>query len=151
MIPELIDAIAQAFMQGLPGGPWVPQPGVTFCNQAVNYVCVSLGYKKLVGLLANQIFGALQTNGDWQDVTADAAQYAANQGGLVIAAWKNPDSQQHGHVCVVMPGVLEESDSWKGPAPKVMNIGETNFIGKKASYAFSAERIPQFFVLKSTY
>lgn len=147
-IPKLIDAVCQAFMMGLPGEKWAPSSdGETHCNEAVNYVASAMGYDKFAGSLANTIFTQLQTSGEWQDVTADAAQFHANSGALVIAAWKNPIGR--GHVCIVIPGMAEKSNSWNDIAPKVMNIGETNFIGKKASFAFSADRKPQFFALKS--
>jgi hypothetical protein len=148
-LPKLVDAICEAFSYGLPGQKWEPKNNMTFCNEAVSFVCDRMGYRKLEGLVANDIFDVLQTNGDWQDVTAEAASFHSNHGALVLAAWKNPDENLHGHVCVVRPGVAERSDSWGDMAPKVINIGEQNFIDKKASFAFSKGKKPQFFALKS--
>lgn len=144
---NLCDAINEAFMMGLPGEKWEPKDGVTHCNEAINYVCEKLTYIKFRTLMANQIYDLLQNNGDWLDVTPEASQYHANAGALVIAGWKNPVG--HGHVAIVCPGTAELSPSWNYMAPKLMNIGETNFIGKRASFAFSAERRPKFFALKT--
>lgn len=146
-LPKLADAINETFMQGLAGEKWWPKNGVTYCNEAVNYVAERMGYKKFRGLFANEIYDALQTNGDWHDVTPEASQYHANSGALVVAAWKNPEG--HGHVCIVCPGVGEMSETWGYVAPKVLNIGQTNFIGKKCSWAFSADHRPKFYALKS--
>ena len=146
-LPLLVDAICQAFMKGVQGGIWEPRQGMTYCNEAVSFISSQLDYKKFNGLLANQMIDLMKTNGEWQDVAVDAAQFHANQGALVLAGWKNPDG--HGHICVVMPGIPEDSLSWGSLAPKVMNIGETNFIGKRASFAFSKDHKPQFFALKS--
>lgn len=147
-LPLLSDAVHEAMMFGMPDDKWAPKAGVTHCNEAVNYVCERMGYKKFRGLLANEIFDQLQTNGDWHDVTPEASQYHANSGALVVVAWKNP-AGGHGHVCVVCPGIAEKSESWGYFAPKVVNIGATNFIGKRASWAFGPDHRPKFFALKS--
>jgi hypothetical protein len=82
--------------------------------------------------------------GKWLSISGANAQYHANQGALVIAGLKNNDG--HGHVCIVRPGIIQHSNTWQAEAPRVMNVGKTVFIDKKASFAF--KEIPQYFVLK---
>lgn len=137
---KLIDACCEA----VENPEYQPKLDTTYCNFAVNWICLRMGYDRLKGLMANQIadFLALQT--DWLEVPSDTAQYHANQGALVIAAQKG---DLHGHVCVVRPGELTSSQKWSSTkVPKVANIGKVNFISKGANYAFSVE--PRFYVLK---
>jgi hypothetical protein len=81
----------------------------------------------------------------WLKVSGDVAQNHANEGALVVAAQKK---EGHGHVCVVIPGLLKESGSWGKMAPIVMNVGKDVFIGLKASFSFQTE--PDYFLLTST-
>ena len=126
----------------------------TDCNRFVNEVCEGMGYKTFKGLLANQIYDSLMKNGEWLEVAGDVAQFHANSEALVIAAWKNPTGG-HGHVCVVRPGEAEASGSWgimNKTVPKVANVGEPDKcrIDRKASFSFAKDKIPKYFVLKST-
>ena len=155
---QLIDAICDAYSMALPGEKWAPKrlDGIlyTYCNEAVNFICKFMGYhrfdRQLVtggdeALLANQMFDIMsEEDGQWLTVFADVAQYHANCGILVIAGMKNATG--HGHVCIVRPGLLQHSGKWRGPAPRVMNVGKDVFIDKKASYAFREE--PKYFALK---
>ena len=76
---------------------------------------------------------------EWNPIALGLAQDAANNGQLVIAGMK---ADPHGHVCVVRPGIAGTSGHWVGAVvPKVLNIGETNFIGKGLNFAF--QEIPQ--------
>jgi len=143
-LPLLIDAICEAFMKGVQGGIWEPSPGVTHCNEAVNFVAYRMGYSGFSGLMANDICDKLDKAEDWKLTTPVGAQLAANQGSLVVAAWKNPAG--HGHVCIVRPGNPVPSPDWGMQAPKIMNIGKVNFLDKPASFAFTKLEMPRFFI-----
>lgn len=149
-LPKLMDAICEAFSYGLPDkdgnpGKWEPTSGITYCNQSVDYVSGAMGFYDFKGLLANQMFDLMKKSSQWKEVDARGAQALANEGTLVIGAWKNLNG--HGHVTIVRPGELRVSASWGSVAPKIMNIGEDNFIDKIASFAFSKETMPTWFAL----
>ena len=159
-IGALVDAICEAYVDATNGGRWESKyieghGWVTYCNEAVNYVAKAFEYKKFDkpntvyphdAILANQQFDILADQaGDWIKVTGKMGQDLANEGALVIAAWKNPDGGA-GHVCVLRPGHFAHSGTWKTIAPKCLNIGKSTFIDKKASWAFRSE--PKYFVLK---
>lgn len=135
--------------------------GMTDCNRFVNLVCQAMGYTKFVRagevmpILANDMFDAMsQLGGDWKEVTGAQAQWYANAGSLVVAAWKNPDTgfnKGHGHVCVVRVGELGYSHNWKSETvPKVANVSRPDLcrIDRGANYAFNEE--PKYFALKAT-
>lgn len=153
-IPLLIDAICEAYDDPHWQPRYIPSHGwITYCNEAVNFICKKFGYTKFDrpespepkdALLANRIDQILRSSGDWGQVSGDEAQDMANQGALVIATLANPSG--HGHVCVIRPGQKVWSGTWNQNAPKCMNIGKENFIGKKASWAF--RRVPDFFFLR---
>lgn len=152
-IVRLMESVYSAYNNATPGKEWAPAAdGRTFCNEAVNHVAVLNGYilfarptkdRPTGAALANHIYEMLANpkNG-WLAVTGEVAQAHANEGDLVIAAQQ---SNGHGHVCVVIPGEMEDSGSWAKKAPKVLNVGKSVFVGKRASHAFSSE--PEFFVL----
>ena len=161
-LPKLIDAICEAFSDGLQGQRWAPMVGAdgriyTYCNEATNYICKAMGFDGFDkpktaspddAFFANEMYDAMdKSQEEWKRVIATEAQDLANQGSLVIAAWRNPIGGP-GHVAVVRPGVLDYSNSWKSYAPKIMNIGRENFIHKKASFAF--REIPHFYVWKES-
>lgn len=155
-IPKLIDAMCSAWSKCLPppygSGEYAPSNGETHCNQFIIDICNQFGYLKFNGLNANHIFDALSINDDWMEIGGDIAQFHANNGALVIAAWKNPTGD-HGHVCLVRPGTAEPSQSWhvlNDSVPKVANVSNLNLcrLDRKASFAFSLERLPKYFVKK---
>lgn len=126
---------------------YFPKDGKTFCNLAVNYIAMRMGYGGFQTLMANQITDLISSSLDWIKIDSEVAQYHANNGGFVIAAWKNPEG--HGHVVVVRPGEFASSTKWKSDkVPKVINIGKDVSIGKGANYAFA--EVPNYYVLKTS-
>jgi hypothetical protein len=158
-ISKLMDAVYFAFNNQNWRSTTNPYTGVTttYCNEAVNYICEQMGYKGFKIDNSHNPYDAIMANSmcdifdghmdEWELCESDAAQMYANGGRLVIAAWKN-QSGEHGHVCIVIPGLLEFSDKLKMKVPKIMNVGSSVFIGKKASWAFS--ETPKFYALKET-
>ena len=55
----------------------------------------------------------------------DAAQSAANEGRLVLAALKNPDATRPGHIAIVRPGA-KDAELLAKEGPDVMQAGGTN-------------------------
>jgi len=96
--------------------------------------------------MVNQMFDFLSNpmNG-WISVSDDVAQSHANNGVLVFAAHKKINS--HGHICLIIPGIIEKSGAWGKSVPKACNIGKDVFIGKKVSFAFTKEEMPTYFAL----
>jgi hypothetical protein len=126
---------------------FAPNGDLTFCNEAVAYIADRMGYVAFHGLLANAMYDLMDTNSDWLKIDSGVAQYHANNGSLVVAAMKNNDG--HGHVAVVRPGTLTQSNRWKSSqVPRVVNIGKDVFIDKGVNYAF--QEMPDFFVWKES-
>jgi hypothetical protein len=162
-VPKLNDAWCEAFEASLPGGKFAEKDGATHCNEAVNYVAKKMGYSGFDDLrtkfpddaiLANAMFELMVLSPDWMQVDGTVAQAHANEGALVVAAWKSP-AGVHGHVAVIRPGNLTHSTKWGNlppdppRIPKVANIGkaENRFIARGANWAFGEE--PKYFVLKA--
>lgn len=157
---KLIDAIMEGWTKCLPypygdGTFSSAVDGMTDCNRFVNLVCQLLDYGKFVRegqtmpILANEMYDIMLSGNDWKEVDGKTAQWYANTGALVVAAWKNPTGD-HGHVCVVRPGELGDSHYWKSEeVPKVANVSRPELcrIDRGANYAFSEQ--PKYFALKS--
>lgn len=150
-IPTLMNAAYYGFNRGLPGGDFAPKVEggslVTHCNQFIQYVAKCMGYGAFDGMTANEMveFMRKPENGWIQPADGKTAQEHANKGVLVLAGRANPLG--HGHVCLVVPGILEKSGSWGDPVPKCVNIGKDVFFGKKISFAFSAAEKCDYFAL----
>lgn len=121
---------------------------VTHCNEFILSVLNGFGYGTMNGKVANEIVGFMENpaNG-WIQVDASVAQTHANGGVVVIAGYSNPTG--HGHVCLVLPGILEPSASFGTLVPKCVNVGAQLFFGKKISFAFQPSMKPRFFALTS--
>ncbi len=154
--PEnLIAAVCSSWSKVLPSpygsGEFTPHDGITFCNEYIQDVCPKFDYQNFKGLLANSIFDVMMKHpNEWTDVPGMVAQQHANVGGLVIAAWQNPNGP-HGHVSVVFPGLLGTSDKWKDASvPSLANVGELPYckIGVGANWCFGDE--PKYFLLNSS-
>lgn len=149
-LPLLLNLAYYGFNRGLDGGDFAPKLmdgfSITYCNQFIMYLCDGLGYEEFGGKNANEIFDFMSDpkNG-WLSVDEQVAQSHANNGAIVLAGWKNPTG--HGHVCLVLPGILEKSGSYGRAVPKVCNIGKDVFFGKKLSFAFAPSQSPTLFVL----
>jgi hypothetical protein len=146
-LPMLLNLAYNGFNRGLPpNGDLMPMDGVTHCNQFINYVCSGLGYEDFTGMLANEMvkFMSDPKNG-WISVSDDVAQAHANSGVIVIAGWSNPEG--HGHVALVLPGILEKSHSFGRAVPKIVNVGQDVFFGKRLSSGFSQQHMPSIHVL----
>lgn len=161
-VAELLDAIMLGWTKSLPhpygdGTYSAAVDGITDCNRFVNFVCQAMGYDRFVKegqsmpILANEMFDEMsKPGGDWKEVDGSGAQWYANTGALVVAAWKNPDGG-HGHVCIVRVGELGNSINWKTDSvPKVANVSRPELcrIDRGANFAFSEE--PKYFALKET-
>lgn len=110
----------------------------TYCNIAVNRICRAMGYDKLDGMTANQIYDHLKSNSEILD--PNSAMKNAEGGHVVIAA---QPGTFHGHVAVVWPKLpMVYSGKWSCYVPRVANVGENNGIFG-ANYAF--KDIPEFF------
>lgn|SRR3990167_5497678 len=120
----------------------LPRDGMTFCNQAVNFIAEQYGYTKYKGLLANQMIDLMRQDHHWQSVGLGEAQAAANRGELAVLGIQE---QPHGHVCVVRPGVAVKSGKWQDQAPIVVNIGVANSWDKTANFIFTTK--PEAWVL----
>lgn len=148
-IPGLLNAAYSGFNRALPGGELAPtvENGklVTHCNQFVHSIAKAIGYTNFEGLMANQMVDLMKKpeNG-WIQVDGAVAQEHANKGVLVIAG---RTATGHGHVCIVVPGILEKSGSWGEAVPKCVNVGKDVFFGKKISFAFSSTEKCDYFAL----
>ena len=144
----------------------------TFCNFATNAIAVAMGCDDLYDTTtklpktADEIADLLAQSKDWIElhvsddpqkmpIDYQAIQLWANKGELVFAVLKSTDlKQEHGHICVVRPGLLKSSGKW-GDCPAVMNIGGENFIalgksgvmkGRPVGVNEAFQPIPKFYV-----
>lgn len=135
----MVDAIAEAY----DNPRFKPKSGVTWCNLATEYICEKMGYNKFDGMVANEIVRTLRASLEWGPIKIEEAQDYANQGRLVVAGMQ---SQPHGHVVVIRPGVATYSPKWGVLSPKVVNIGADNFLDKGLSWVFKEK--PEVFLYK---
>ncbi len=97
---------------------------------------------------ANEIYDYLNTNNkqwikmgmaDNQKTLSEAQDYA-NQGYVVVAVYSN---KPHGHIAIVLPGVLKSSSKWNLNVPNsasfFMNLPDNSYINLPLSYAFNNE------------
>lgn len=111
----------------------LPKDGVTFCNIACNQIAVKMGCKDLVAKTADDIYEFMIASSQWSEVAMEKAQDLANNGALIFAvASGSMLNQDHGHICVIRPGLVKTSGKWI-KAPCVMNIGAQCFIGRAKS------------------
>ena len=158
-VAKLVDAICEGWTKCLPppygdGTFSSAQDGMTDCNRFTNLVCQRMGFTKFVSdgqhepILANAMVDYMTAHPEeWKPVSGHNAQWYANLGVLVIAAWKNPTGG-HGHVCVVRPGELTSSGHWNtSDVPKVANVSVPGLcrLDRGANYAFPDE--PKYFAL----
>lgn len=123
---------------------YAPKEGVTHCNQYVDEVCQTYGFKELTGKLANGICDSLAYHPQWSEVSMDKCQDLANEGTLIVAGIK---AEPHGHVNVICPGRAKTSGRW-GSVPSCANVGKDIFIGKGINWAFSD--MPKFWAWRSS-
>jgi hypothetical protein len=119
--------------------------GITACNISVEHVFNGLtGSDELKGkdgepIAANKMFAhfTLQVkHGRFRKIDINKKddfmeiQKLANQGNMIIAAYKNPNPQEHGHVVMIIPGEMKERGNWEIngelqyiPLPFVMDTG----------------------------
>ena len=118
---------------------------VTYCNMAMQYICNGMGYTEFTGMTANEMdaFVSDPHNG-WISVDDTTAQAHANSGVIVLAS---KAMNEHGHVCLILPGILEKSLSYGKAVPKCLNVGKDVFYGKKVSFAFQYQDMPKYWAL----
>lgn len=63
----------------------------------------------------------------------------ADQGKLVVVAWKNVDGE-HGHVALVHPGATVQSGKWKMKVPKIAQAGTTVFTDQSLAEGFGPDK-----------
>lgn len=158
-VMDLMDAVLSAWTKCLlppygTGDYSAEIDKITDCNRFVIDVSCQLGYDKLKGKRANEIYDFLiNSPQEWVKCEGKSAAHYASLGFLVIASWKNPDSAKPGHVCVVIPGKCVGSNKWGVPVtspsvPKVANVSKPELcrLDHGANYAFGEQ--PTYFVLK---
>lgn len=136
----------------------------TYCNFAVDHIVGDAvwgkgAYHKLSGLLADQIYAALQQGDpkaeppkprgaladDWKEVTWEEAETHALAGRRVLATMDSVGlGQPHGHVAVCYPAPAVFSGKLGRKNPMIANVGIENRI-YGASFAFRVA--PEFYVL----
>jgi hypothetical protein len=151
-LPLLLNTIYYAYSRALPpDGDFQPKADVnggiiTFCNRFVQTVLNGLNYGEMNDMTANEMVAFMSdTKNGWLTVDDPNAQAHANAGVIVIPGWSNPDG--HGHVNLLIPGILEKSNSYGRAVPKCVNVGADVFFGKRISFAFGSDKQPQYFTL----
>lgn len=94
----------------------------TYCNFGVQYI--NNDTKHFVGK-ANQMGQLLKNSKFATELSAEEAQFYANQGVTVFASWINP-SGASGHIAVVAPGEMSYSPTLKKKVVNIFNIGRKN-------------------------
>jgi hypothetical protein len=118
----------------------------TFCNQGVQLVCSSFGYKLFQerSMSANQIVEFISKDPSWSKVSPIAARDRALEGRIVVVGKMYPT---HGHVAIVYPSKkLVRSGTWNSDVPLIANIGRTNGL-MPVNEAFPVKLgMPEFFL-----
>lgn len=159
-LPMLLNLAYVSYNRALPGdngayGDFQPifnsdgTVKTTFCNQAMQYILNGFGYGAMNGMSANEMvqFMSDHANGWISPADDNTAQAHANTGVIVFSGISNPSG--HGHVNLILPGILEKSPSWSRPVPKCMNVGKDVFFGKRLSWAYVQNDQPKYFALAS--
>jgi len=94
----------------------------TFCNIAVQRICVAFGFKAFEGMLANDMLKTLESGKaeGWKACTGEEAAAHALSGGLAVAGKRY---EKHGHIAVVWPGSMDFSPSFGKMVPMLANVG----------------------------
>lgn len=121
---------------------------LTFCNEFVFLVAHEAGTDELWNKTANEIVEHIKLSERWCEVLETQAQTDANQEKLVIAGWQSSHEGYGGHVCIVIPGMMQNSPSHGIMLPTVANVGVSNFHWNHAGFAFSKEKRPRFWTWK---
>ncbi len=122
---------------GVPDGrPESSQGKHTHCSAFVAAAASSLGIYVLrppehpQTLLANAQYDWFEQDGasqGWKPVdSAEEAQRYANQGWLVVAAYKNHHDDKPGHIAIVRPSDKSE-DALREEGPQITQAGGTNY------------------------
>lgn len=148
-LPLLLNAAYIGFNRGQKGGDFFPEDGVTHCNQFINYVLNCFRYDLFNGKLANEMIDAMNDpSSGWITVSEAVGQSHSNGGIIVLAGWKNLSG--HGHVSLILPGILEKSGSAGKAVPKTVSIGREVMFGKRLSQAFKyPDEAPTLYALAS--
>lgn len=85
-----------------------------------------------------------------QQQVLERAQNTANSNRCVVAVWRNPDNEGHGHVSIILPGQLKKSSSWNLMVPNAANFAlgtdANNFVCDRLSGAFGSGKIKQVYI-----
>jgi hypothetical protein len=136
--------------------------GHTHCNAFVNdFAEAAFGYGGLRGKNANEIVDFMKAGKlGWTAVHDEKAgsslqddfrkaQELANQGYLVIAAYRSPSTPDaHGHVAVVLPGELKKSGMWGMDVPDTAQAGHIVYARGPLSVGFEKKPEIELFVRK---
>jgi len=89
------------------------------CNIGVNTAFTEItGSDELKGMRANEMYDHMGSSSNFTPIEPKDAQAAANNGEVVIAAYKAPSGS--GHVALVVPGTAMMSGTWEGTQAKAM-------------------------------
>ena len=113
--------------------------GQTHCSEFVRDLVQNLLQQTRADMQgqAKDQYDALTSNtADWaaldfsdnQQAVFAQAQQLANEGTLVVVAWKKPlpEAGNTGHIAVVVPGTVEHSATWNGDVPMIAQAGKKN-------------------------
>lgn len=126
----------------------------TFCNYFVADTAYLVGCNdfsptstKGFPKLANEMVSHMcDTPHRWKELDPDQAQQEANFGNLVIAGWAN-DVGKHGHVNIIIPGILTWSKQFGDDVPNSVNVGgSSNYYGRPVSYGFKQHMVPRYWL-----
>lgn len=162
--PSLLIQLIDAICVGYDNPDYWPvfENGVlktTFCNKFVNDVAQAVGCHDFIDLITHDVLNAddiirvMESSPNWvklqihdapQDIRENdlkSVQVWANQGFLTIAALRGSIlGAEHGHVCIVRPGIMKTSGKW-GEVPVVANVGKEMFIGRAKAGVMKGEPV----------
>ena len=128
-----------------------PQAGETFCNLATQDVLRRMGYDRLTGLTADEMYEEVASSSDWLRKPMGDAQSLVNEGTILIAILPAAKlGQSHGHVNTLTTGSEDFSGMWNCKTPLCMNLGRigTCFRTKGENWAF--QTVPEIYALVQT-
>ena len=91
---------------------------------------------------ANDMYDYLSSSGNWESIDVEDVQSFANDGEIIIGAWKN-ESGNSGHVVLAVPGE-EVSSNWGGEYKKVPQVMDTGYkmrnSSQGANFSFGSDK-----------
>jgi len=128
----------------------------TYCNRATRNIinAVESGFEAMnympnagIGMpitRANPMIEKMENNSNFTAVSESVALDKASKGDLVIAAWKNPDTESSGHIATLYVG----SNRAKGVVANIGTKDWTGYVSIGGTFTKEQQKTVKYFMIK---